>query len=992
MPVLRKSKIASKFDRWLLGGASLIALLAIGVFLTLQNVTQLSEDAESATQTQEVMDILNEVHAHLREAEASQRSYVITGGESMLNDFASNIDVAKNKVEQLSTASTGNASLEQRLTEIDTQIAELTERWESTIAIRKQEGFDAAKQIVATDEGRRLMSALEQRLNELDKSEDSILKDRLAQREASYRWAVAVGLLSGIAAILGIVAFTMLLRRHLSERTTASTIIAEQGERLRTTLASIGDAVITTDTEGRITGMNAVAESLTGWQLDEARNQSLDDVFHIINEESRETVESPATKALAEGALVGLANHTLLVAKDGTERPIDDSAAPIRCSAGEVVGCVLVFRDISERRTFEREISRRLVEARLLAAIVESSNDAIVSKSLDGVVQSWNAAAEQLFGYSAAEAVGQHISLVIPAERLAEEDEIIARMRAGERIEQYETERLKRDGKLVPVSLTISPLRDENGEVVGASKIARDISARREAEAALRESEERFRTLADNMSQFAWMADEKGWIFWYNQRWFDYTGTTLEEMQGWGWKKVHHPDHVDRVVAKVQHSWDTGEIWEDTFPLRDTDGQYRWFLSRAAPIRDEQGNVLRWFGTNTDITEVRQLQENLRRLAADLSEADRRKDEFLATLAHELRNPLAAIFGASELLHLLPPDEASRQETVEIVHDQAQHMVRLIDDLMDVSRITRGKFNLRRERVDLAEIVEHAVDSSQPLIDQSQQRLTVNLPEEPISLNADPIRLGQVFSNLLNNAAKYSEPGGQITLTAARANGHVAVSVQDTGIGIDPAHLSQLFEMFSQFHSETEHSQGGLGIGLALVRGLVEMHGGTIEARSEGTNKGSEFIVRLPLVDAECSAEEDSVPHQASLATGHCRVLVADDNRGLVQTLALLLQAKGHDVHVTFDGAEAVAAFESYQPHLVLLDIGMPKLNGYETARQIRRHPQGKRIILVAMTGWGQDEDKRQAYEAGFDHHLTKPVATADLDEILARVCTDAVR
>ena len=1117
-----KRRTHANFDRWQLGAGGLVALLAIGVALTIQSTRRLSEDAESVSHTHEVMDTLTEVHAHLREAEATQRSYLITGGEAIPSDFSENVAAAEQKVRSLEILTRDNDQQQTRIPNIHKQIEQLAELWTRAMTVRAEEGFDAAKQVVATNQSRKMMSELEGGLQRMGAMEDLLLRSRLEQRENSYRLSLIIGLLSGLMAIAGVLAFVALFRRHLAERTTASTIFSEQGERLRTTLASIGDAVITTDTQGRVTGMNAVAETLTGWTLSEASGQLLDAVFRIVNEDTRQPVESPATRALADGKIVGLANHTVLIAKDGRERPIDDSAAPIRCSEGQIVGCVLVFRDITERRALEKENSRRLADARLLASIVDSSNDAIVSKTLDGVIRSWNGAAARLFGYTAEQAVGRHISLIIPPERIAEEEEIVARLQAGQRIEHYETERIRSDGHTVAVALTISPLHDDSGQVVGASKIARDITARKQveqrerqllaeaaaanskfraffdqsslfagimdvegtileanqlswegcgytrdqiigkpfwegpwwtplprlveqiklgsaqaaagqtfreemtyfvadgservvdvsitpvmdesgrvlflapigtditdrkrAEAAVRESEVRFRTLADNMSQFAWMANESGWIFWYNKRWFDYTGTTLEEMQGWGWKGVHHPDHVDRVVARIQKCWDTGEEWEDTFPLRGQDGNYRWFLSRATPIRDEHGKILRWFGTNTDITEVRQLEENLRKLAADLSEADRRKDEFLATLSHELRNPLAAIYGASELLNLVAQSDPTLQETVEIVYGQAQHMVRLIDDLMDVNRITSGRLNLRKERVNLADIVERAVDSSRPLIDRAQHRLIVSLPEEPLRLDADPVRLAQVFANLLNNAAKYSEDGGQIWLSAVCEGREVVVSVKDTGIGIEPDQLPQLFEMFSQVHSALDRSQGGLGIGLALVRGLVEMHEGSVEARSEGSGQGSEFIVRLPLVDFESLATKPSSQGEQALNHSPCRIMVADDNRGIVLTLASLLRTKGHEVRIAHDGVEALAISGSFKPHLALLDIGMPGMNGYEVARRIREQPWGNNILLVAMTGWGQDEDKRQARVAGFDHHMTKPVSAADLDPLLEQL------
>jgi PAS domain S-box-containing protein len=506
---------------------------------------------------------------------------------------------------------------------------------------------------------------------------------------------------------------------------------------------------------------------------------------------------------------------------------------------------------------------------------------------------------------------------------------------------------------------------------------AADLIERRQAEDALRESAAQFRTLADNMSQLAWMADAKGWIYWYNQRWYDYTGTTLEEMQGWGWKKVHHPDHVDRVVTRVQHSWDTGEVWEDTFPLRSKEDEYRWYLSRAVPIRDEHGKVLRWFGTNTDVTERRAAEEALRN-------ADRRKDEFLATLAHELRNPLAPLRHGLQIMELAGDDGATVEQTRTMMERQLNQLVRLVDDLLDVSRISRGKLALRREQIELAAVLENAVETSRPVIEAAGVELSISVSHEPLYVDGDTTRLAQVFANLLNNAAKYSERGRRIQLAAQRQGSDVVVSVKDEGVGIPRAMLSTIFDLFTQVDRSLERSQGGLGIGLTLVKRLVQMHGGSVEARSEGRGRGSEFVVRLPAELPETKTAAPRGDDETANESRRCRVLVADDNADSARSLALMLKMMGNEVCTANDGQQAVDASERFQPDVVLLDIGMPKLNGYEACRRIREHPWGEKLTLVALTGWGQDEDKRRSLEAGFDHHLVKPVDRAALGALLA--------
>jgi PAS domain S-box-containing protein len=639
----------------------------------------------------------------------------------------------------------------------------------------------------------------------------------------------------------------------LLARLEAEEALRKQSEWLRVTLASIGDAVISTDASGRVTFMNGVAEALTGWTQAEAAGRPLPEVFHIVDERTRRPVENPAARAAREGAVAGLANHTVLVARDGTERPIDDSAAPIRDEAGTTVGAVLVFRDVTERKRAEEARAR-------LAAIVESSEDAIVSKTLDGVVTSWNQGAERLFGYTAAEAVGRPITLIIPPERHDEERMILDRLRRGERVEHFETVRVAKDGRRLDISLTVSPVRDDAGRVIGASKIARDITERKRAEAALRE-------------------------------------------------------------------------------------------------------------------------------------ADRRKDEFLALLAHELRNPLAPLRNGLHVMRLAGGDADAAAQARSMMERQLGHMVRLVDDLLDISRISQNKMELRRSRVPLTDVVKSAVETAGPVIEEAGHELTVSLPTEPVFLDADLTRLAQVFSNLLGNSAKYTERGGRIWLRAERRGGEVVVSVRDTGVGIPADALPRIFDMFSQVDRSIERSTGGLGIGLALVKGLVEMHGGSVSAESEGQGTGSTFTVRLPALEM-IHGPLDATPPEDKRPVGgpKRRLLVVDDNHDSARSMARLLKLMGHEVRTAHDGLEAVEAAEEFRPEVILMDVGMPRLNGFEATRRIRERPWGRSVIVIALTGWGQEGDRLQSREAGCQGHLVKPVDLADLEKLLTQVERDGSR
>ncbi|MDB5337147.1 MAG: luxQ 1 [Planctomycetaceae bacterium] len=1014
------------------------------------------------------------------------------------------------------------------------------------------------------------------------------------------------------------------MRDYLAERQRMTDAVRAERERLHITLASIGDGVISTDAESRVTFLNGVAESLTGWPHDEASGRPLPEVFRIVNEHTRQIVENPAVRALREGIVVGLANHTVLIGRDGIERPIDDSAAPIRDGSGAPVGSVLVFRDVTERKRADEAQAR-------LAAIVESSEDAIVSKTLDGIIRSWNVGAERLFGYTSAEAVGQPITLIVPPDLLDEERDILARLRRGERVEHFETVRMAKDGRLLNISLTISPVRDTDGRVVGASKVARDISQRMRADAALRRSEERYRKLFETMGEgfcviemlyendrpvdyrflevnpaferhtgfkdavgrtmrelvpdldahwfenygrvadtgdpMRFLSEAKAMGRWYevsayrsegpeshrvavlftdvterkhaaeairqrderiqlfldnatdyaviicdsNDRVVEWlggaeriTGWPANEVQGkpvdliftsedraagvpgvetaraaevgraentrWhvrrdgsrffaegvavalrgtsgelrGFGKVFRDATAQKLaqealardallLASVQDSvivtdpegivsyWNEGATrlfgwtneemlgrhYADRFPeptrtfvadqIRERaagvewygeyqdyrkDGSHVWIDARVSTVTDAEGQVVGILGVSHDITERKRAEDALR-------DADRRKDEFIAVLAHELRNPLAPIRNGLQVMKLSAGDPNVVSEVRAMMERQLAHMVRLIDDLLDVSRISRNKMELRRSRVPLAEIVGSAVETARPLIDAGGHRLFVSLPPEPIFLNADVTRLAQVFGNLLSNSAKYTPHGGHIWLTAERSGDDVLISVRDDGIGIPSESLGSVFEMFSQVDRSIERSTGGLGIGLALVKGLVEMHGGSVAAECSGPGRGTTFTVRLPAVGSHTAGESEQPPLEQPSDCLRRRFLVVDDNRDSANSMAMMLRLVGNEVLTAHDGVEAVAATEQFRPQVILMDVGMPKLNGYEATRQIRKQPFGKSITIIALTGWGQEGDRAQSRNAGCDGHLVKPVTLPDLEKLLAQVGGD---
>jgi PAS domain S-box-containing protein len=758
------------------------------------------------------------------------------------------------------------------------------------------------------------------------------------------------------------------------------------------TLRSIGDGVITTDNDGRVSYLNDVAESLTGWPLHEAIGQRLDAVFRIVNEETRVPVENPAMRALREGIVVGIANHTVLLRRDGSDCAIDDSAAPIRSDSGQVSGCVLIFRDVSRHRSLERDRAGQLHAARLLSAIVESSNDAIVGKTLDGIIRSWNTGAERVFGHRAAEAIGRHISLVIPPDRVGEEEEIIAQIRAGERIEHYETERVHRDGRRLLVSLTISPIRDYAGIVVGASKIARDVTRERLAEQRERRlladtaaANAKFQAVVENSTDFIGMCDLEGRPFFVNRAGLQMVGLdSLEQAANTPVASFFFPEDQDRMMREFFPAVLTeghGEV-EVRFRHFKTGGA-RWMSYKVIALPGEDGKPIGFATVSRDVTDRRRMEDSLLSLAADLSQADRKKNEFLAMLAHELRNPIAPISNAVRALRLGVNDADAVRSTSEMLERQVAQLARLVEDLLDVNRITHGKIELRKARAALAPIVQQAVDAARPLCRSLNHEFTVTLPPHEIHVDGDAARLTQVVGNLLHNACKFTDPGGQIFLTVGQEGMEAVIRVHDTGIGIANEHLPLLFEMFRQVDTSLERTHGGLGIGLALVKTLIELHGGSVSVSSQGPGRGSEFTVRLPLAAQPAEAAPAKVTAAASASR---RVLVVDDNADGAESLAMLLQFDGHETLMAHDGREAIEAAERLRPDVILLDIGLPGMNGYEVCRRIRSTTWGSGIAIVALTGWGQEEDRTRSREAGFDTHMVKPVDHEALTRLLASI------
>jgi PAS domain S-box-containing protein len=519
---------------------------------------------------------------------------------------------------------------------------------------------------------------------------------------------------------------------------------------------------------------------------------------------------------------------------------------------------------------------------------------------------------------------------------------------------------------------------DEVGVVIDAfNDMLNEVEVRSRA---LETSEKLYRAIGESIDYGVWICDAEGQNIYVSDSFLKLIGMTQREVAAFGWVKILHPDDAEDTVTAWKNCVRTGQTWYREHRMLGVDGKYHAILAQGVPIRDDTGRIQRWAGINLDISRMKRTEHAL-------LDADRRKDEFLATLAHELRNPLAPIRNAVHILDSEAADVAQRKWGREVIGRQVQRMSLLLDDLLDVSRITRGQFELKRDFVELKSVVNVAVETARPLIDSKQHRLLIDLPQESIVLDADPLRLSQVIGNLLTNAAKYTDRHGLIELHARVDDEELVIAIRDNGIGLAQEAIPGLFTMFSQLNSAIDRAEGGLGIGLALVKGLVTLHGGRVEARSAGPGRGSEFVVRLPnnaRTAHSASAEErevGGVPHVAKLA----HILVVDDNRDAAETLGEVLKLSGYDVSIGFSGQEALELGARHLPRAAIVDIGLPGMNGYEVARRMRLEAWGRNAVLVALTGWGQETDKQAARAAGFDEHLTKPVDPANLGRMLAR-------
>jgi PAS domain S-box-containing protein len=741
-------------------------------------------------------------------------------------------------------------------------------------------------------------------------------------------------------------------------------------------LSSAGVAVIATDQRGIIQSFNRTAERLLGYTAEEVIGRRSPLVLHLraelqrraaelTRELGRPVAEKDVFVARTVAGQVESGEWTY-VRKDGSTFPVQLTVTGLRDPAGALIGFLGIAHDLSASRAVETALRESEAHLRIITESTEAWLARIdVAERYLFANRAFNERVgvrrRSVIGRTVREVVGERAYRVLAPE--------LKRALAGERV-LFE--------RLVPyfgmgeryVRIEYIPERDAHGAVCGVVGVIVDLTQRRRAEEALRESEVRLATLTAAVPAMLFSTTPEGRVDYVNDTFYEYSGLPRGTPAAPAWQRLVYADDLPRVLVSWEHAVSSGEDLNIECRLRRADGAYRWFKAYAAQLQS-QGRAAKWLGVALDIDEQKKAE-------AALQDANRRKNEFLAMLAHELRNPLAPIRNSAHILHMLSVGEPRLKTTTEMIGRQVNHMARLIDDLLDVARITQGKITLRRERVELTPLLYNAVESVRPFIDARGHQLAIEVPGEPLYLDADATRVTQIVSNLLSNATKYTDAGGRIELRVRRQDDQVDIVVRDSGIGISAELLPHLFDPFTQSERSLDRSQGGLGIGLSLVKRLVEMHAGSVAVYSAGLGKGSEFNVRLPVLPgsarAPLSPPAVSVRQRAAGTRTQLRVLVVDDNVDAEQSLTLLVRMHGHEVRAAHEGMEALRQAKGFRPQVVLLDIGLPGMNGYDVARRLRRAPETAQAVLVAVTGYGQSEDREEALEAGFQHHLVKPV------------------
>jgi PAS domain S-box-containing protein len=747
--------------------------------------------------------------------------------------------------------------------------------------------------------------------------------------------------------------------------------------RFRLLVDSVRDyAIFMLDPSGHVLTWNEGARLIKGYAADEAIGMHFSR-FYPQSEIDRGWPEYELARAAADGRFE---DESWRLRKDGTRFWANVVITALRDDNDELVGFSKVTRDLSERRRYEESL--RQSEERFRMLVEHVSDYAIFMLDAEGFVTTWNTGARQITGYEAGEIIGSHLSRFYPPDAIKrawpEHELRLARMEG-----RFEDEgwRIRKDGSRFWANVVITALRDPSGTLVGFSKITRDLTEKRRQEQALTQSEERFRLLVEGVDDYAiFMLDRNGFVTSWNGGAERISGHASAEILGKHFSHFYASEDIaaHKPWRQIAEAREAGRVTDEGWRAR-SDGTLFWASSVMTALHDGEGRPYGFANVMQDLTH--------RRHAEALADRAQRTHEFIAMLAHELRNPIAPIRNAVELMGRKGLGDPVLESMRQTIDRQSALLTRIIDEFLDVNRIARGKFTIAKEPLDLADVLSRAIETSRPLMDAKGHRFKIEMPTAPLIVKGDSLRLTQVVVNLLNNAAKYTPPGGNVKLRIEQRGTDVELRVSDTGRGIEADHLETIFDLFTQVDPETARGQGGLGVGLALVRRVIELHGGIVQARSEGRDRGSEFVVRLPLSIEQPRGLPRPEADSDQSGGSRLRVLIVDDNKDGADSLHLLLEALGQDVITVYDGEAALETIEKFVPDVVMLDIGMPRMSGYDVASEINaRLAPPHRPVLAAVTGWGQEADREKTREAGFKYHFVKPVEIAALRQLLADV------
>ncbi len=843
--------------RTIAGSIVLLAALVLFAWVIAVNTRNLVAETKRVERTRTLIAELESTLSTLKDAETGQRGYLLTGTPEYLEPYDSAVASVQGHLSRLDQLTRDDPAQQAKLHEFEglarAKLAELA----ATIGLYRSGDVPGALRAVQTGYGHALMDRIRTLVGAMQSDEARRLADRSLQADEAVRQVELALLLGGLCFVGLLAGYFLLVRRDLLGRARAEAAARDSEGRLRTTLHSIGDAVLATDREGRVTFLNPVAERLTGWTLEEAVGRPVEEIFRIVNEETRQAVESPVRKVVREGVVVGLANHTTLLARDGTETPIADSGAPIWDALQRISGVVLVFRDITEQRRAEQVTSR-------LAAIVASANYAIVGEDRDNVITDWNPGAESLFGFTAEEMIGRRMSALAAAGESDPSSSVTADLIAGRTASEFEIRRRTKDDRWLDTVVTLSPILDEAGRVVGISRMIRDVTERR----------------------------------------------------------------------------------------------------RQA----------------RDLDEARRAAE----------EASAAKDRFLATLSHELRTPLTPVMASVQRLEQRPDLGPGMAESLAMIRRNVELEARLIDDLLDLTRIVRGKIDIERSPLDLHAVLAAVTQNARSEFFARGVRLSSELNASAHFCLGDGARLQQVFWNLLKNSAKFTPAGGSVVVRSENpAAGRIRVAVEDTGRGIRSDLLPRLFEAFEQGDVTAVRRGGGLGLGLAIARTLVQLHGGVITAESAGEGRGAVFAVELATTKARppMALPPAHDPERAA-SRNRMSILIVEDDLDTAEALGRLLEESGFDVRTADSIAGAKAAFSQRPSDILVTDVGLPDGSGLDLLGVLR--PIQPALRAIVLSGYGMEEDLSRSRSLGFIEHFVKPInpsrLIAALDALAARV------